>query len=204
MSAQDYIILEPEKRLTPKQARNLESTNRQLKLLDPKPLDAEEVQQQMVRKNPRIRYSGMRAHMEVAAHALAVGANQKLAAKYAGVSERQIKKYYADPDFRVRIEELRAVLASKLKGRIMRELDRRTAGKAIKEMELLDMLRIFDRITVGGKGMGKGIQIEELNVTNNYEAILASLFSPNPGSHGVDFPVYESDRLQLSSGNSPE
>lgn len=181
----------------------MEATNRHLKILDPKPLDAESVQQQMVAKNPRIRYSGMRAHMELAAHALAVGGTQKLAAKYAGVSERQIKKYYADPDFRVRIEELRAVLASKLKGRILRELDRRTTGDNIKNMELLDMLRVFDRITTGGKGMAISVA-GDVNVSNNYEAILASLFNPNAGSNGGDFPVYESDSLQLSGGDSPE
>lgn len=181
----------------------MDATNRDLRLLDRQPLDAEEVQQQMVRKNPRIRYSGMRSHMELAAHALAVGSTQKMAARYAGVSERQVKKYYADPDFRVRIEELRAVLASKLKGRIMRELDRRTSGQNIKNMELLDMLRVFDRITTGGKGMA--IQVAgDVNVSNNYEAILASLFNPNAGSNGGDFPVYESDRLQLSGGDSPE
>lgn len=199
------IVLKPGEvqTLSLKQKRNMEATNRDLRLLDRQPLDAEEVQQQMVRKNPRIRYSGMRSHMELAAHALAVGSTQKMAARYAGISERQVKKYYADPDFRARIEELRTVLASKLKGRIMRELDRRTSGENIKNMELLDMLRVFDRITVGGKGMA--IQVAgDVNVSNNYEAILASLFNPNAGPNGSDFPVYESDSLQLSSGDSPE
>lgn len=175
-----------------------------MKLLNPRgPDNAEDVQRQMVAKNPRIRYSGMRAHMELAAQVLAVGGTQRLAAKHAGVSERQIKKYYADPDFRARIEELRAVLASKLKGRIMRELDRRTSGPNIKNMELLDMLRVFDRITTGGKGMAISVA-GDVNVSNNYESILAALFNPNSVQDGSDFPVYGSDSLRLSSGDSPE
>lgn len=176
-----------------------------MKVLNPRGAKTvEEVESGMIKRNPRIRYSGMKARMEMAAQVLAVGGTQRLAAKYAGCSERQIKKYYTDPDFRVRIEELRTVLASKVKGRIFRELSRRTTSDKIKQMELLDMLRILDRITVGGKGMAINVS-GDVNVgdTNYYEAILASLFNPNSGPDGGDFPVYEPDRIRLSSGSPP-
>lgn len=171
-----------------------------LRVLNPSGKDAEDYQEE-ISKNPRVRYAAMRGHQEMAAQALAVGATQKLAAKYAGVSQRQIKKYYAIPDFRVRVEELRAVLASRMKGRIMRELNRRLTGENIKNMDTLDMLRIFDRISIGGKGMAISIN-GDVNVNNKYETILASLFSPNTGEDGGDFPQFGDPSTALPGDGS--
>lgn len=185
--------------MTPRARNSLESTNRGLRLLNPKGNNAEELEEKYS-KNPRQRYAAMRAHMELAAQALAVGSTQRMAAKYAGVSPRQIKKYYADPDFRARIEELRAVLASKMKGKIMRELNRRLTGDRIKNMETLEMLRIFDRITVGGKGMAINVA-GDVNVNNNYEAILAAILDLDSSSDGEDFPSY-GDRGTVIPGRS--
>lgn len=166
-------------------------------MINPTDKGLEEIEEGIKKGQPRARYTGMRAHQELAAQVLAVGGTQRLAAKYAGVSYRQIKKYYSSSDFRTRIEELRAVMASKIKGRIMNELSRRTDPKMIKNMELLDLLRVMDRLTVGGKGMA--IQVSgDVNV-NNYETILASLFAVNPGSDGENIPVYEPAGL-LASG----
>jgi len=156
----------------------------------------------MIIKKPRLRYAAMRAHMEMASQALAVGATQKLAAQYAGVSARQIKKYMQDPDFRARIEEHRAATTSKIKGKIVRELDRRTNGAAIKNMELLDLLRIMDRLTVGGKGMAVTVE-GDINVNNKYENILAALFAPNTGSDGGDFPEYGPSDVLVPGTSSP-
>ena len=123
-----------------------------------------------------------------------------MAAKYAGVSPRQIKKYYTDADFRTRIEELRSLLASRLKGKILRELNRRMTGAGLKEMDLLDMLRVFDRVTVGGKGMAINVE-GDINVSQ-YDTILAALFAPNSSPNGGDFPGYEPEDVSLPSGDS--
>lgn len=183
------------------QIRNrLEPTNRNLKVVNPTGKDFSDYKGGF-EKNPRMHYAAMRAHMEMAAQVLAVGGTQKMAARYAGISARQIKKYMTDPDFRTRIEELRSLLASRIKGKILRELNRRTDGINLKNMDLLDVLRVFDRVTVGGKGMA--IHVDgDVNV-NNYEAILTSLFASNARPDGEDFPVYEHGSVQLPSGDSP-
>lgn len=180
----------------------MESTNRGLKILNPQGKELEEYKEE-IEKKPRMRYAAMRAHQEMAAQALAVGATQKLAGQYAGVSPRQIKKYMMDPDFRARIEEHRAMTTSKIRGKIIRELDRRTDKQSIQNMELLDLLRIMDRLTgAGGKGMA--ITVEgDVNVNNKYENILAALFSPNAGSHGGDFPSYGPEDLLVPGTSSP-
>lgn len=185
----------------PGDRKRLEPTNRGLKLLNPKGKGFEDYHEEIVKK-PRMRYAAMRAHMEMAAQALAVGATQKLASQYAGVSARQIKKYMMDPDFRARIEEHRAMTTSKIKGKIIRELDRRTDKTTIRNMELLDLLRIMDRLTVGGKGMA--ITVEgDVNVNNKYENILAALFSPNAGTNGGDFPEYGASDILVPGTSSP-
>lgn len=185
----------------PGDRKRLEATNRGLQLLNPTGKDFEDYKEDVVKK-PRMRYAAMRAHMEMAAQALAVGATQKLAGQYAGVSPRQIKKYMMDPDFRARIEEHRAMTTSKIRGKIIRELDRRTDKTTIKNMELLDLLRIMDRLNVGGKGMA--ITVEgDVNVNNKYENILAALFSPDAGANGGDFPRYEPEDILVPGTSSP-
>lgn len=173
-----------------------------LKIVNPTAKDAEDIEEGL-RRNPRTRYAAMRAHQEMAAMALASGSTQKMAARYAGVSPRQIKKYLQDPDFRSRIEELRVLATSRLKGKIIKELNRRTDGLNIRQMELLDLLRIFDRMTTGGKGMAINVA-GDMNVdANRYETVLAALFSPDARSDGEDFQGYEPEDLSLSGGSSP-
>lgn len=185
----------------PGDRKRLEPTNRGLAILNPKGKELEDYKEEIVKK-PRMRYAAMRAHQEMAAQALAVGATQKLAGQYAGVSARQIKKYMMDPDFRARIDEHRSMMMSKIKGKIMRELDRRTDRVSIKNMELLDLLRIMDRLTVGGKGMA--ITVEgDVNVNNKYENILAALFAPNAGADGSDFPEYGASDVLVPGTSSP-
>jgi len=198
--SKDLMIIEPQD-MTSQVRNRLEPTNRGLRLVNPTGKTADDYQEGF-EKNPRLRYAAMRAHQEMAAQALAVGATQKMAARYAGVSPRQIKKYWTDPEFRSRIDELRGLLASRIKGKILRELNRRTSGQDLKDMDLLDMLRVFDRVTVGGKGMA--ITVEgDVNVNNRYENILAALFRPDSGTDGGDFPGYGPEDLSLPSGNSP-
>lgn len=197
--ARELIQVPPEK-MTSQIRNRKQPTERALRVLNPRGEGQEEIQERIERNNPRMKYTAMRAHQEMAAQALAVGATQKMAAIYAGVSQRQIKKYYGDPDFRSRIEELRAVLASRIKGRIMNELNRRVTGKKIQRMDTLEMLRILDRMTTGGKGMAINVQ-GDVNV-NNYERVLNALFGVDPGSDGVDFPQFGDPSSALPGGSS--
>jgi hypothetical protein len=202
MAARPDLITIPPEEMTGHIRNRLVPANRNLKLLNPTYKDSDDYKEQIA-KNPRLKYAGMRAHMEMAAQAIAVGATQKMAAKYAGVSPRQIKKYYTDPDFRTRIEELRNLLTSRIKGKILRELNRRTNGAELQNMELMDILRIFDRIAGPQGGKGMHLQVDgDVNV-NNYDGILAALFPSNSGPDGGDFPTYESSGLRLPSGDSP-
>lgn len=153
-------------------------------------------------------YSAMRAHQEMAATALASGGSFRMAALKAGVSVRQVKKYYTEPQFRARIEELRASLFSKIRGRILKELEKRTDPANIERIELLDLLRVFDRVygSPGGKGAGGGVNIAgDINVTNtNYDTILAQILASNTESEGGSFPSFELDSLRLPGADSPE
>jgi hypothetical protein len=185
--------------MTSQERNRLDPTNRTLKLLNPTAKDEEDFKEGFA-KQPRLKYAGMRAHMEMSAMALAAGSTQKMAARYAGVSPRQIKKYLTDPDFRARIQELRGLATSRLQGKIVRELNRRTDGLNIRQMELLDLLRIYDRMTTGGKGMAINVA-GDMNVeANRYENILAALFSPDAPENEPDFPGYGPEDFSVPGG----
>lgn len=197
---QELITIPPEQMSS--QERNRKGPTEQgLRLLNPRGEEEEDTVERFAAK-PRQKYAAMAAHKERAAQALAVGSTQKMAANYAGVSQRQIKKYYTDPEFRTRIQELREVLGGKIQGMILREFNRRLTGKEIRGMEIIDLTRVFDRVTAGGKGMAITVQ-GDVNV-NRYEAILTQLFSPNTGSEGEDFPVYGAEEFSVSEDDSPE
>jgi len=152
----------------------------------------------------RIKYSGMIAHQEMAAMVLAAGGSFKMAATRAGISMRQVRKYYTEADFRARIEELRTIMFSKVRGRVIKELEKRTEPGKIDNIELLDLLRVFDRVAgpLGGKA---GIQISgDVNVSNNYDNIINALLAPQPREESADFPIYEVEGTALPSGDSPE
>jgi len=200
-SKNEQQLIIPPGEMTSQMRNRMDPTNRGLRLINPQGKDFED-HKDAISKMPRLRYAAMRAHQEMSAQVLAVGGTQKMAAKYAGVSPRQIKKYLTDADFRTRVEELRGLLASRIKGKILRELNRRTTGDHLKNMDLLDLLRVFDRVTVGGKGMNSVVVEGDLNVNQNrYEAILAALFNPNASPESVDFPGYGPEDLSLSSGD---
>jgi hypothetical protein len=198
---QALIKLEPDE-VTSQIRNRRESTERGLRLLNPRALDEDEMIEKY-KSNPRQRYAAMAAHKEMSAQVLAVGGTQKMAARYAGVSPRQIKKYLTDPDFRQRVEEMRETLAGKIKGKILREFNRRVTGTEIRQMEIMDLSRILDRVTTGGKGMAINVS-GDVHVGNRYEAILAQLFDPNSGEKGEDFQVYEAGSFSVPGRDSPE
>ena len=143
-------------------------------------------------RKARIKYAPMRAHMELAAMTLAAGGSFRMAAAKAGVSVRQVKKYYSEAEFRARIEELRNTMFSKIRGRVIKEMESRTAPGKIEQIELLDLLRVFDRVAgpIGGKA---GVNISgDVNVsTTQYDTIVAAVLAQNSPTEEPDFPIFE-------------
>lgn len=190
-----------------KEVRRVGPTNRGLAQLNPDGSSHEDIVSQIRGREPRSQYAPMKAHQELASMVIATGGTYRMAARYAGVNRRQIHKYMQDPDFRARIDEHRAKLVSGIKGRILGELGRRTKGSNIKNWEIMDLVRVLDRLTgTGGKGMTTIIE-GDVNVTNNkYEAILAALYatdetpqsqqSSDSEEDGSDFPRF----LHLGDG----
>lgn len=174
-----------------------------LRVLDPKRETFEERSERY--REQRTKYAAMHAHMELAATVLAAGGTFKLAAHRAGVSVRQVKKYYEDPDFRSRIEELRQTMFSKVRGRVIKEFEKRTRPGKIEQIELLDLLRVFDRVAgpIGGKA---GVQIAgDVNVTTtNYDTIVQALLAPQQPGESKDFQIFDADSLRLPGEDPPE
>jgi hypothetical protein len=158
----------------------------------------------------RVRYAAMQARKEQAAAVLAVGGTRRMAARRAGISHRQIAKYVADPDFRERVAELQELLANKIRGRVMKEVGRRTNPKLIKKMELLDLLRVGDRVGLG-RGKASAVNIHQEFNQHNYEEVFNAAFfgdndqesDPDAEEEGADFPTFKPTRLALSGGDSP-
>lgn len=169
-----------------------------MKILAPRGEDFKKIADDFTTRR-RLPYGQMRARMEMASSILATGGTNKMAARYAGVSIRQIKKYWQDAEFRQRIEEKRKVLMSRVQGRIVKELDRRTDQEEIVDMELMDLLRIFDR-TVGGKDRAIG---DTININTTYENIFEQILNSDAPEEGANFPDYGSQDLRLSEGSSP-
>lgn len=159
----------------------------------------------------RARYAAMKTHMEIAAIAIAAGATPKIAARKAGVHRRQIHKYMTMVDFRERVHELQETLGNRILGRVLKEVNRRTEPEVIAKMELLDLLRVGDRVGLG-RGSGSTI-INNEGTINNYEANFNALFHEgaadeeqlsDASEEGVDFPEFKPTSLALSGGDSQE
>lgn len=177
--------------------RRLPLANNGLKLINPARKDEDDYKEEFKKK--RQPYSAMRAHMELAAQAIAAGGTQVMAAKYAGISKRQVHKYVKDADFRARVEEIRTLLVSKIRGKVIREIDRRTSPEVIQKMELLDLLRVGDRV-----GLGRGaVEAEKPSGSTSYDLILQQVFLDGRPSKGEAFPVYGPDIIPLPGSDTP-
>lgn len=188
---------------SPNLKKKAEAIKPAMEILDPKRETFEERQERL--ENKRIPYASMVAHKEMAAMVLAAGGTYRLAAAKAGISVRQVKKYYTTADFRARIDELRKTTFSKILGRVLKELEVRTDPAVIGNIELLDLLRVWDRVAGSpGKGAG-GMNIGEINVTNNnYDALLTALVSAKREGQSADFPEYRPEDLLLPGESPPE
>lgn len=199
---QEPVIIIPPEEMTGQIRNRLPVVEEGLRVLDPRRTDVETHISRFDAK--RVPYAPMRAHMEMAAQVLAVGGTFKMAAARAGVSQRQIKKYYQDEMFRKRIQELRDVMLSKVRGRVMRELGRRTEDEKLQKLEFLDFLRLFDRVAGAQSPGGKAAVNVEINnqQMSNYDTLLAALISPDPGTEGEDFPILQLEGPSVSEGDS--
>ena len=188
--------------------RKAEAASEHLKTL--RMPDPDKVEEKAVLK--RQRYAPMKRNMEIAAYVIAAGGSVKLAARKTGLSTRQIRKYQSMGDFRDRVVELHELLATRVRGKVIKEVDRRTSPKMIKKMELLDLLRVGDRFGLG-RGAGSVI-VNDNREINHYEATFNALFHKSGSTEdserlldaeeeGADFPEFEPTSLALSGGDSP-
>lgn len=154
----------------------------------------------------RVKYASMLAHEEMAATVLASGGTFRLAAAKAGISVRQVKKYYTTADFRARIEELRQTTFSKIRGRVLKEMEARTSPEKIKNIELLDLLRVHDRVYGPPGGGRSGVNVQgDLNVGGtHYDQLVQALLAPESGTEEPDFQIYEPEGLPASGDSPPE
>lgn len=197
------VILDPEE-------ETVQTRNRQpamdvgVRILNPEDKMPSELAEDIGReglRGRRVQYSVMHAHMEMAAIALATGCTTKQAAAYAGVSRDQIKKkYLPDPDFRSRVSELHTQMTTSIKGRIVKELMRRTEPEILQGMDILDVLRIGDRV---GLSRGAGGENEETNQEHRKYDVIFNQILVHAGPQGGDFPIYEPNRPALPGESSP-
>jgi hypothetical protein len=147
---------------------------------------------ELIEQGVRPSFAAMAAHQEIAAALLAAGATLGQAADRAGVTEVTVSKYWADASFRRRVAELRSVVADSIHGRIIGEFHRRTQGRNLRNMELSDVAKIFDRVAPKpGAGERRGTTVAgNLNVVQlNYEGLAAEIRRPDTAEEGPDFPL---------------
>jgi hypothetical protein len=152
----------------------------------------------------RPKFHELRPHQERAAVYIAAGGTIAMAGEAAGVSGRQVRKYLQDPNFRDRIIELRQIVLSEMQGKIMQELLARLTPEKIAKMEVMDLLRIYDR-SVGGKdkGLEDGASVQKYDqVFNNIILLANQSGSPNSSDQSADFPEYGPEDLLLPGGDS--
>jgi hypothetical protein len=139
---------------TDKEVRRIGPTNRGLALLNPEAKTAGDIAGELAvgptnaaGVSPRAQYAPMKAHMELASQVIAVGGTYRMAARYAGVNRRQSSQVHDRwRNSGLASKSTPAKMASGIKGRILGELGRRTRGKAIHNWEIMDLVRVLDRL----------------------------------------------------------
>jgi hypothetical protein len=153
----------------------------------------------------REQYAALATHREMATTILAAGGTFDEAADWAGVTRSTVSGWYADADFRKRVEEQRSVVQSKIRGRIESWMDRRTADpQALDNADPRTTLAIYDRISgpSGGRA-GQGTQQPvTVNVALSYSELMERAISTagsaetakrvdDASQEGSDFPLLE-------------
>lgn len=159
----------------------------------------DEIYSELVEQGQRGAFAALSAHREMAATILAAGGTRKEAADYAGITEATVSRFFEDQEFRARVSEVRSITLGRVQGRIVKDLERRTEPKKLKKMELVDVLRIYDRTAGPKSGAGK---VAESITVNNYDAIFAEITRPDSPEEGEDFPGYGTEVIPLPGGGS--
>jgi hypothetical protein len=124
-----------------------------------------------------------------------------MAGAKAGVSDRQIRKYMTDSDFRSRVLELREKLTNQVHGAILNRFSELVADNNIKNLEVMDLVRIFDRV-VGTSQGGRTPVVNTGEGQEKYDSFLQQITVVVNSGQGPDFPEFEPGDLRLSEGSS--
>lgn len=164
----------------------------------------EQIYNELTAAGARGPFAALAAHKEIAAVMLAAGATLGEAANRAGVSEVTVSKYWTDDAFRRRVQELRSIVLDGINGRIVGELDRRTKGRNLQHMEVMDVLRIYDRTNPKQPGGGRSVTVAgNLSVTQlNYAGIEAEIGRPDASEESADFVVLGADGHPVAEGGA--
>lgn len=165
----------------------------------------EQIFGELVEAGVRPPFAAMAAHQEIAAVILAAGGTLGEAANRAGVTEVTVSKYWARDSFRRRVQELRSIVVDGINGRIVGELDRRTKGRNLQDMEITDVLRIYDRTNPKQSARdGRAVTVAgNLNVTQlNYAGIEAEISRPDSAEESADFVVLGADGHPVAEGSA--
>lgn len=148
-------------------------------------------------------YAAMASHQEIAAVMLAAGATLGEAANRAGVTETTISRYWSAETFRRRVLELRSIVLDGINGRIVGELDRRTKGRNLQNMEIMDVLRVYDRTNPKQGAASRAVTVAgNLNVTQlNYAGISAEIERDDASEESPDFVVLGPDGAAVAEGS---
>lgn len=149
----------------------------------------------------RTKFHSLRPHKEMAATMLAAGGSTQQAADVANISTRQVKKYYQDADFRERVVELRQIVLSEVQGTIIEELRKRVSPEKIAKMDVMDLLRIYDR-TTGGKDKGLDAQVTVVKYDAIFEQISQQITRADADAEVEDFQEYGPEDLLVPGGDS--
>ena len=193
------------KNVTPQIARKLQVVDSNLDIIAP---DADDLDFATLKADyadrKRVKYAALRAHQEIAATMIACGATYEMAGAQAGVSDRQIRKYMTDSDFRARVAELREKLTSQVHGAILNRFAELVSAGNIRNLEVMDLTRIFDRVVGTSQGGGRGGPVVNTGEgQERYDNFLQQITVVVNSGQSPDFPEFETTDVRLSEGSSP-
>jgi hypothetical protein len=100
----------------------------------------------------REQFVALETHREMAVVILGAGGTFDEAADHAGVSAATVGKWYAEREFRARVDEMKSIVKSRIGGRILGSLDRLTDDKdKLDGMTVKDRLALYDRFEPAGR-----------------------------------------------------
>ena len=154
----------------------------------------------------REQYVALETHREMASVILGAGGTFEEAADHAGVAVGTVRKWYEDLQFRSRVDEQKAIVGSRLGGRILSSLDRLTGDEdKLDAMPVKDRLAIYDRFDSTDRGRsGPGHQTNIL--VTPYQGVMDRLKDAARGSAptgSVDDASHESGGFPVVGADSP-